>query len=171
MEIRRISSQVVSIYLDPEDMEELDISYDALDILCPHTRRVLRQLLECALAQTGFDPDKGERLLIEAYPLEEGACLLLFTLRPEEEPTIEKQRLLLFSDLAAAAALCRQLEELPSALYWREGQYILAIVGEVVLPDEVFIAEDGELLLAELEEQHCVLIPQDAIRKLRENFS
>ncbi len=177
MEIKRISSQVLSIFLCAEDMAELDITYEELDILCPHSRNVLRQLLECALAQTGFDPAKGERLLIEAYPLEGEACLLLFTLKntgtapPKERVDAEPSTLWYFSDFGALLEAVRCLEPtLSSALYWRDGRYCLSISGEAPSLPAAVTADDPELALAELQEQQLVLIPEKAVAKLQQHF-
>ncbi len=171
MEIKRISSRTLSIYLDASDLDELDITYEALDILCPHTRLVLRQLLETALAQTGFDP-AGGRLLIEAYPVEEG-CLLLFTLaQTEQEERVRSAgpTLFLFSSFDLLRQACRQLDPtVSSALYWQKGQYILALQGQVCPLGAP--ATDSELLLAELNEHDCCLLKEQAVLLLNQYFN
>ena len=172
MEIRRISPQALSIYLNDADLDELDISYEALDILCPHTRLVIRQLLETALAQTGFDP--GDRhLLIEAYPVEEDGCLLLFTLsdtHKNDRAESAEPTLYLFSDFKELRHFCRQLAAASSALYWQDGQYILSLAGVSPLP-EGRKAADSALLLAELQEHDCLLIRENAVEKLNQAFN
>lgn len=171
MEIKRISAHTLSIYLDASDLNELDITYEALDVLCPHTRLVIRQLLETALAQTGFDPEGG-RLLIEAYPVEEEGCLLLFTLsQTEQEERVRSAgpTLFLFSSFDLLRRACRQLDpKLPSTLYWQKGQYILALQGQdcpLGAP-----AADSELLLAELKEHDCCLLQKRAVLLLNQYF-
>ena len=171
MEIRRISPQALSIYLDVTDLEELDISYEALDVLCPHTRRVIAQLLETALAQTGFHPGDSH-LLIEAYPVEEDGCLLLFTLtdfQTEERAESPEPTLYLFSSFDELRHFCRQLKgSFSSALYWHNGQYLLSLAGNP-LPDGNKAA-DSALLLAELQEHDCCLLAEQAVEKLRQYF-
>lgn len=183
MEIKRISQHGLSIYLDAADLEELGITYEALDYLCPHTRLVIRQLLETALAQTGFDPE-GHRLLIEAYPVEEDGCLLLFTLsglEPDREERAESTEpaLFLFSSFALLLDGARRLDAaLPSALYWQEERYILALwLRESQLPqicealaDYAAPAADSELLLSELQEHDCCLLSQSALEQLKRYF-
>ncbi len=172
MEIRRIPPHSLSIYLNAADLEELDISYEALDIVCPHTRRVIAQLLETALAQTGFHPGDSH-LLIEAYPVEEDGCLLLFTLtdhRKEERAESSEPTLFLFSDFHQLLQTCRNIYASFSALYWQDGQYILALSGASPLP-EGGKATDSALLLEELREHDCCLIPEKAVEKLNEFFN
>lgn len=172
MEIKRSSKHKLSIYLDAADMAELDITYEALDVLCPHTRRVFRQLLETALAQTGFYPNGG-RLLIEAYPVEDGGCLLLFTLADqdkEERVGSAEPTLFLFSSFYLLRQACRQLNpSLPSALYWQNGKYVLALRGQHC-PEGVPI-QDSQLLLAELKEHNCILIQENAVALLNQHFN
>ncbi|MBP1582010.1 MAG: adaptor protein MecA [Oscillospiraceae bacterium] len=173
MEIRRISSRAISIYLNAADLEELDITYDSLDMICPHTRNVIRQLLECALAQTGFDPGE-QHLLIEAYPLEDG-CLLLFTLKEKENRVAPAgPTLILFSSFDRLCQACHQLEEAPpSALYWQDDHYILALWSSKdfePLYSFGYPAADSELLLAELQEKDCLLLKEQAVAQLQQWF-
>ncbi|MBQ8598762.1 MAG: adaptor protein MecA [Oscillospiraceae bacterium] len=182
--IKRISHHALSIYLNAADLRELDITYEALDYLCPHTRRIIQQLLETALAQTGFDPE-GQRLYIEAYPMEEDGCLLLFTLIDEGKDKEERAEsaeptLFLFSSFAGLRQACGLLDPaLPSALYWREGRYLLALwltnsqrsaVTEQLNPYGV-PAADNELLLAELTEHNCCLLKERAAALIDQYFS
>ncbi len=187
MEIKRISPKVLSIYLDENDMEELDITYGGFNIFCPHTHRVLQQLLECALAQTGFNPETAERLAIEVYPIEDDACLLLFTLISSEDSSSgisRKERveasaptLLYFSDFQEVVNFCRKLsqsqQKTDSELYWKQGRYILVLKDDITtLPacSASYNLDDKELLLAELHEQKLILIPEKAVQKLLEYF-
>ncbi len=188
MEIKRISSQVLSIYLDEDDMNELNVTYGTFDIFSPHTCRVIQQLLECALAQTGFDTETAERLAIEIYPIEDNSCLLLFTIiNSKEHPynTSRKEKveasaptLLCFSDFREVVDFCcklnKTLPETDSALYWKQGQYILVFTEEVKpLPSGAVFCdpEDRELLLAELQENKLILIPEKAVQKLLKYFN
>lgn len=184
MVIKRISHHTLSIYLNAADLNELDITYEALDYLCPHTRRIIQQLLETALAQTGFDPE-GHRLYIEAYPMEEDGCLLLFTLIDERKDREErdesaKPTLFLFPSFSALRQACALLDKaLPSALYWREGRYLMALwltnnqrstVTEQLSPYGA-PAIDSELLLAELTEHQCCLLKERAAALIDQHFS
>ena len=172
MEIKRISSHTLSIYLNAADLSELDITYEALDVLCPHTRLVIRQLLETALAQTGFDPDGG-KLLIEAYPVEEDGCLLLFTLshaKQEDRVRSVEPTLFLFSAFDPLRQACHHLDpKLPSALYWQNGKYILSLQEQSCPFGQS--AADSELLLAELQEHDCCLLKENAVSILNQYFN
>ena len=182
MEIKRTSRHSLSIYLLASDLEELGITYESMDQRSPHTRLAIQQLLETALAQTGFDP-QGHKLLIEAYPVEEDGCLLFFTLsdliHKEERVRSAEPTLFLFSSFGQLCQACHKLTERPpSALYWQDHQYILALsLKEEQLPviKKLFhslgqISADSTLLLAEVQEHNSCLLPERAIEQLCQYF-
>lgn len=182
MEIKRTSRHSLSIYLLATDLEELGITYESMDHHSPHTRLAIQQLLETALAQTGFDP-QGHKLLIEAYPVEDDGCLLFFTLsdliHKEERVRSAEPTLFLFSSFRQLCQACHKLTEVPpSALYWQNNQYILAITinGELLpaikkqLSSYGQIAADSTLLLADLQEHESCLLAERAIEQLCQYF-
>ncbi len=182
MEIKRTSHHSLSIYLLAADLEELGITYDSIDHRNLRTRLAIQQLLETALAQTGFDP-QGHQLLIEAYPVEDDGCLLFFTLsdliHKEERARSAEPTLFLFSTFEQLCQACHSLTEAPpSALYWQNGQYILSLnlTAEQLQKTKKIsdfqgkIAADSTLLLAELQEQKCCLLPEKAVQQLCQYF-
>lgn len=182
MEIKRTSHHSLSIYLLASDLEELGITYESMDHRSLRTRLAVQQLLETALAQTGFDP-QGHQLLIEAYPVEDDGCLLLFTLsdliHKEERVRSIEPTLFLFSSFRQLCQTCHRLKEQPpSALYWQDGQYILSLMLSAeqltslkkLLTAQGKMAADSALLLAELQEHDGCLLPERAIEQLCQYF-
>ena len=182
MQISRLSKNSISIYLNAEDLEEFGITYDNLDILSPQTRTIIRKLLENAFSQTGFEAE-GQRLLIEAYPVENDACLILFTicdnLESEEWAESAEPTLFLFNSFTSLVSACRELKiSVPSSLFWHKNQYILVLwilssqydnICEQLLKFAK-ISSDSQLLLAELQEENSVLIKENAVKILSANF-
>jgi len=182
MEIKRTSHHSLSIYLLASDLAELGITYDSIDHHNLRTRLAIQQLLETALAQTGFDPE-GHKLLIEAYPVEDDGCLLFFTLsdliHKEERVRSAEPTLFLFSSFGQLCQACHSLTITPpSALYWQDGQYILVLTinAEQLISIKKQLspqgqpAADSSLLFADLQEQERCLLPERAIEQLRQYF-
>ena len=90
MKIESAGGEKISVTLSPEDMNDLKITYEELDYSGIETRRVIWTLLGEAKKVLGKSVNTDNRLLIEATPLNEGGCILLFTELPL--PGNEKHR-------------------------------------------------------------------------------
>lgn len=113
MRIEAITRRKIVVELSPEDMNTLDITYEALDYASLETRRVIWVILDRVRESTGCDIDPSGQLLIDAMPRPTGGCILFFTLHSAcAEPfdvcsarVLRKQEQLLavfeFSDLDA----------------------------------------------------------------------
>ena len=181
MEIKRISDSSLTISLDARDLQELDVACEDFDCLCPHTRKVIGQLLETALAQTGFAPGDKE-LLFEASPLPEGGCTLHFTLL---EPCCQGQTVFFFSSFDRLCDACnrtyRQYSHrlFHSSLYWYPGYYILMVqtLDGDSGPAQALLSQYGTesrghpLLSAALREHGRCLMEDGAVDALCRDFS
>jgi len=81
MRIEAITRRKIVVELNQEDMNTLDITYDALDYTSVETRRVIWVILDRVRETTGCDIDPSGQLLIDAMPRPTGGCILFFTLR------------------------------------------------------------------------------------------
>jgi len=81
MRIEAITGRKIVVELSTEDMEQLDITYDALDYACIDTRRVIWVILDHVRESTGCDIDPSGQLLIDAMPRPTGGCILFFTIK------------------------------------------------------------------------------------------
>ena len=81
MRIEAITRRKIVVELSPEDMDTLDITYEALDYASVETRRVIWVILDRVRESTGCDIDPSGQLLIDAMPRPAGGCILFFTLR------------------------------------------------------------------------------------------
>ncbi|MBP3939140.1 MAG: hypothetical protein IK955_07005 [Clostridia bacterium] len=79
MDIQPLGSNKFLVSLSPEDLRELDITYDTMDYSNIETRRVIWTILDYVRRNTGRDIDPSGNLLIEASPDGAGGCILLFT--------------------------------------------------------------------------------------------
>ena len=81
MRIEAITRRKIVVELSAEDLDALDITYDALDYESVETRRVIWVILDRVRESTGCDIDPSGQLLIDAMPRPAGGCILFFTLR------------------------------------------------------------------------------------------
>jgi len=81
MRIEAITGRKIVVELSREDMEQLDITYEALDYACVDTRRVIWIILDRVRENTGCDIDPSGQLLIDAMPRPAGGCILFFTIK------------------------------------------------------------------------------------------
>jgi len=81
MRIEAITGRKIVVELSREDMEQLDITYEALDYACVDTRRVIWVILDRVRENTGCDIDPSGQLLIDAMPRPAGGCILFFTIK------------------------------------------------------------------------------------------
>ncbi|MDR0531620.1 MAG: adaptor protein MecA [Oscillospiraceae bacterium] len=81
MRIEAITRRKIVVELSAEDMDSLDITYEALDYSSVETRRVIWILLSQVREITGCDIDPSGQLLIDAMPRPTGGCILFFTIR------------------------------------------------------------------------------------------
>lgn len=79
MTIEIISSSTIKIILDEEDMLQYDISFEKLDRSNPKTKRMLVELIKSIKDETNIDLS-SERLFVEAFPKEDGGCLLYLSM-------------------------------------------------------------------------------------------
>ena len=81
MRIEAITKRKIVVELSAEDLDALDITYDALDYASVETRRVIWVILDRVRESTGCDIDPSGQLLIDAMPRPAGGCILFFTIR------------------------------------------------------------------------------------------
>jgi len=81
MRIEAITRRKIVVELSAEDLDALDITYDALDYASVETRRVIWVILDRVRESTGCDIDPSGQLLIDAMPRPAGGCILFFTIR------------------------------------------------------------------------------------------
>ena len=81
MRIEAITGRKIVVELSSEDMDCLDITYEALDYASVDTRRVIWVILDRVREHTGCDIDPSGQLLIDAMPRPTGGCILFFTIK------------------------------------------------------------------------------------------
>lgn len=79
MVIQIISSNTIKITLDEYDMSTYDISFEKLDRSSPETKRLLIDLIQNIHEEKSIDLS-SERLFVEAFPKDDGGCLLYLSI-------------------------------------------------------------------------------------------
>ena len=88
MDLIKISDSKLKIMLTHTDMTQYNLHNDSVSIADAHVRRVLRQLLEDAREQTGFDSDLS-RLYVQMYPGADGGCELFISKIEKDEELMD----------------------------------------------------------------------------------
>lgn len=81
MEFELLCENKLKAMLSAQDMQLLELDYEQMHRSDPATRKALVTILEQAKRESGFDP-RGTKLYIEAFPCEEGGCILYFSCIP-----------------------------------------------------------------------------------------
>lgn len=79
MKINSPNHAKIIVELSPEDMSELDITYENMDYSNIETRRVIWTVLDKVRKTLGRDIDPSGQLTIETVPLNDGGCVIFFT--------------------------------------------------------------------------------------------
>lgn len=82
MEYIMINEGKLKVMLEQGDLEEWDISVDALDYCNPEAKTVFEDILQYAKETLGFDT-AGHKVLLQLYPSRDGGCELFITKLPK----------------------------------------------------------------------------------------
>ena len=195
MTVTLLCQSKLRILFEAEDLARYGVTYEHLDYGTEPGRRIFREALAAARAETGFDADSG-RIFVEVFPVGGGGCVATVTkLAPSEVspddgeiPALcalheltapasapsDSLCLLRFAhtdDLLAARPLLRALRDLPSRLY-REGEFFflaLDLEGTLLPPTLLEFCERVEvtpLSEARLCERGKLLFPERALERL-----
>ncbi|MBQ9849257.1 MAG: adaptor protein MecA [Clostridia bacterium] len=138
MQINSPAENRIVVELSPQDMIELDITYEDMDYSAIETRRVIWTLLDAAGKYLGRELDPSRKMIIEAMPLSSGGCILCFTMLDTavraKRSTLIKQASNLLCEFKSLDGLYKAAEEcsLPfdcavSSLYENDGIFRLII--------------------------------------------
>ena len=78
MEFLLIGESKIKIVLSSEEAKNQGLDTTSADVSGPVARRIFWRILDMAKAEVGFDP-KGDKVLIQLYPLASGGCELFVT--------------------------------------------------------------------------------------------
>ena len=78
MEFLLIGESKIKIVLSSDEAKSQGLDTTSADVSGPVARRIFWRILDMAKAEVGFDP-KGDKVLIQLYPLASGGCELFVT--------------------------------------------------------------------------------------------
>ena len=78
MEFLLIGESKIKIVLSSDEAKNQGLDTTSADVSGPVARRIFWRILDMAKAEVGFDP-KGDKVLIQLYPLASGGCELFVT--------------------------------------------------------------------------------------------
>lgn len=183
--IEQLDQQTIKVTLSPCDMDGYELTYEEMDYNCPNTRRVILKLLQEIKTETKLDLSRG-KLFIEAFPYEEGGCILYINVinglegRQRRRAGLNTPLAFSFDSLetlgGACASLCGNYSHLilKSALY-REGEHYLLLLYSFFKMDDKLAAivcefgryqGKGERIAARAAEHAHCLLPEKAIETI-----
>lgn len=190
MTIEIISSNTIKITLDEIDMSSYDVSFEKLDRSSPETKRLLIDLIESIREEKNIDLST-ERLFVEAFPKDDGGCLLyLSMLNANIKTTPEKSSL--YNTLICKIESPDNLIEISiqlfnlfnhilhnSELYYNEGVYQLILHTfkrsdkklKSFLSEYCEISGLGEIDSSSIREYYTCIFPINAIEEITKKFN
>lgn len=138
MKYYSLSNNTVKITLSEEDMREYSLCSESIALRTSETKRIFAQMLKKLRIFPGYNT---ERLFLEAFPKNEGGCVL-YVSSLGEEPQIEKEAdytdkapIMCNTDsLSTLICLCRGLTaigENPASCVYRNGNgYSIVVAAE-----------------------------------------
>lgn len=134
MKYDSLSRNTVKITLSPDDMREYSLCAESIAPNNAETKRILSRMLKKMKLFPGF---RHDRLFLEAFPGDDGGCVLYVSGLPEEQSgaaPVERAVMCCAENLTALSQLCRAVEasalRLQACVYRSYGGYILAAVCE-----------------------------------------
>ena len=177
-----LSRNTVKITLTGKDMKDYSIKSESLRSRNAESKRSLTSFLKKFQSESSLFPDhKAERLFLEAFPSDDGGCILyVSTLGSDILPPPEPERrttplMCSTATLGDTARLCRSLtgKVRSSALYKLESGYwlIIKVQTEKAALVSRIIGEYGSLSddptdMAFVTEHGSVICPASAVGKL-----
>ena len=189
MVIEIISSNTIKIILNENDMSLYDISFDKLDRSNPETKRLLIDLIDNIKDEKNIDLS-SERLFVEAFPKDDGGCLLyLSILNSNVKVTPEKSSLYntLICKIDSPEVLLSVTSKIyemfnhilhNSELYYSDGTYqlILQIFKKAdkklktILSEFCQISGNGEIEASAIREHYTCIFPINAIEEISRKY-
>ncbi len=189
MIIEIISSNTIKIILNENDMSLYDISFDKLDRSNPETKRLLIDLIDNIKDEKNIDLS-SERLFVEAFPKDDGGCLLyLSILNSNVKVTPEKSSLYitLICKIDSPEVLLEVTSKIyemfnhilhNSELYYSDGTYqlILQIFKKAdkklrtILGEFCQISGNSEIEASAIREHYTCIFPINAIEEISRKY-
>ncbi len=188
MTIEQIDSSKVLITLCSDDMDDYRLKYDTIGFENPHSRKILKRLLNLACAKTGLSA-QNKRLLMETLPCKSG-CIILVTFM-EKQKTPKKYRIkghgenycYCFAELEelikAVTLIYSQSLCVPSASTYLYGAkyylvfepYPLPIQAKRILSEYGRQKRFGRAFAASLKEAAHTVCPRNSVRLMGKAFA
>ena len=191
MEYIMINEEKLKVMLEHNDLEEWDISVEALDYSNPEAKLVFEEILHYARENFGFDTS-GHKVLLQIFPSRDGGCEVFITklsgLSPAEEyPQASREHkesvAFSFDRLSYLLAVCKRLAEKGyggESEAWADdygkwylilSQSNISLFGELPIPNDFsFISEYGDTqsprALSLYLGEHAKIICADAVNAL-----
>lgn len=148
MEFLLIGESKIKIVLSSAEAKKQGLDTSSTDVSGPLARRVLWRILDMAKTEVGFDP-KGDKVLIQLYPLANGGCELFVTklgiLSESSARLVSKSDRIAMLSKSRSLYRFDDLSDIISAL-----RAVKSIIGDLSPKSDVYL--DGDKYYLSIEE-------------------
>ena len=192
MDFIKINSDRLKIILSPYDIEKLGLNNDSTDYEDTLSMKSMREILETARAQTGFDSGES-RLYIQFFPSKDGGGEMYIVKKQRTEYIFNKKHfgesadiqddstyIAVFSSLENVLELCKRLKSDnftgESSLYIYEKKYIMILCGKSFSNHYTYLSEYAvcsvadSIKLAFIEEHTSIICKNTTVETFCEKF-
>lgn len=190
MVIQIISSNTIKITLDGHDMDCYNVSFEKLDRANPETKHLLLDLIQYIQDEKKIDLS-SERLFVEAFPKDDGGCLLYISvLSNSMKSTPDKNSL--YNSIICKMTSPQELIEIShqiynnfnhilhnSELYFSDNTYILILHTfkkadkkmKIIINEYCEVISSNDLNTSLIKEYYDCLFPLNAIEEIIKKVS
>lgn len=148
MEFLLIGESKIKIVLSSEEAKKQGLDTTSADVSGPVARRIFWRILDMAKSAVGFDP-KGDKVLIQLYPLASGGCELFVTklgiLSESSARLVSKSDRIAMLSKSRSLYIFDDLNDIIGA-----SRAVKSITGELSPKSDVYV--DGEKYYLSIEE-------------------
>lgn len=181
MKIEVLDHKTVKVFLSAADMQNFSLTYEQMDYHDPATRKAISQILHQLRGETDLNIDSC-KLLVEAFPQEEGGCILYINLilpqaEKSERNSFDTPLIFRLETIDSVAGVSKRLVSkyshllIHSSLYILEGNYFLLLYTYCrrehtiisVLEEYGTLFGKGAILSAFVQEHGQQILEKDAI--------
>ena len=185
MTIEIISANTIKIVLNEFDMSAYEVSFDKLDRSSPETKKLLIDLIRNIQEEKNIDLS-SERLFVEAFPKDDGGCLLYLSMLNNNMKVLQEKNSL-YNSMVCKIKSPKDLIEISnqlfnlynhilhnSELYYLDGEYQLILHTfkkadkklKTFLSEYCEIVGNGEIDSSSIREYYSCIFPINAIEEI-----
>ena len=180
MNLALLENKIIKVVLTSSDMIDYDLTYTEMDYSNQQTKQILSHLIDKIKNEFSMDL-KLSKLLIEAFPYQDGGCILYInSVQPTKSSTMHTPIIYEFDNITVLSSAVKQLYSqythiiIKSELYLYNEKYILIIYTYFKMDKQIYnllneyadFYGKGVIVSAVIKEHAKKLISDNAVETL-----